>query len=625
MTQSEQQDRSSPGDSCEELSFLSDRYLDVSLLGSGGMGKLYGAFDSVLRKPVAIKVLSSKRPDSKTVLRFQQEARLASRLQHTNIVKVLDFGAGPKQELYLIMDLVQGKTLQQFIEEDGPLSVEEAIPLLMQICDALVHAHNNGVIHRDIKPSNIMITADNRTGLSVRIVDFGLARLESRDVRITQTGDTIGTPLYISPEQIKGEEIDHRADIYSLGCVVFTILTGQPPYRGEKALDTFQKHLHDPIPGLADAGVQHPSIDELDRIVERLLAKSPDSRYQNLNELKEELTQFLSEEIVAVNKEDDASFELKIPFVSASARVPKWLVISTIGLITAVPLVLLAFALQPPKEVKKFAKIEDSHLFSRRKETELQNLFFLKEKGHWHYLDCRVEDADLRYLSDKEVTELDLNTCKVTGWGLKYLKSQPLVNLNMPESKLTDKELHHLNDLTGLKNLVLAFTWISNAGLKTVEPHQGISHLSFQGCEKLNDQSILEAVRIAPNLNSIDLSFVPITSKGLGYLKQFKNLKYLTIGNNDFKDDDLLPIYELKNIALLDISKCKHLTSTTTRRLPQFKKLEQVNAIDCPSITAGAFDELKKSIPKLKLHHENKSRDRKKDEELTKFFESTLQ
>lgn len=479
-----------------QLSFLGERYRDITMLGSGGMGKLYRAFDSVLNKPVAIKVLSSRQPDNKMVLRFQQEAKMASRLQHTNIVNVLDFGAGSEQELYLIMDLVEGETLQDFIEKEGPLPLACAVPLIAQMCDALTHAHNKGVVHRDIKPSNIMIAGDKQTGLSLRIVDFGLAILQSRDVRITQTGDTIGTPLYISPEQIKGEEIDFRADIYSLGCVIFTMLSGHPPYRGEKALDTFQKHLNAQIPSLAESGVEVENLEELDSILERLLAKVPADRYQNLGELKEELAAFLPTEAVFVKTMDDASFDLRIPF-AVSTRVPKWSVAAIVLLVIGVPLLVMSYAANKPiaqvPQVNEL-KLEQASLFSTPKE----------------------QDA-------------------------------------------------------------------------------------------------------SPNLETINLTFMPITKVGLQHLKAAKKLICLTIANNDLTDEDLRPILGMKNLRLIDLSKCKGVTDQTVKALSKNRALEKLRVIECPLISAKALDKLHQAYPKLVIDR-TRFTDKKKLDNFTKIF-----
>lgn len=612
-----------------ELSFLSERYSDIALLGAGGMGKLYRGFDKVLNKRVAIKVLSSKRPDSKMVVRFQQEAKLASRLQHTNIVKILDFGAGSEQELYLIMDLVQGKTLQEFIEQNGPLKIEEAAPLLMQMCDALTHAHNHGVIHRDIKPSNIMLAEDKQNAHSVRIVDFGLARLESRDVRITQTGDTIGTPLYISPEQIKGEEIDFRADIYSLGCVIFTVLSGRPPYRGKKALDTFQMHLHDPIPSLADAGVEDPRVEELDTILERLLAKSPNDRYQNLIELKEDLSVFLPDEVLAVKKmDDDTSLNVKVPFIYKS-RVSKRMMMVVLLLVIGVPLLIMSLEMQKPDAKVPQSNempLDQSALWAPGKETVQAKLFYDKKgNGNWHHKDCRVVDEDLNYLAKKKVVELDLEQTRVKGWGLRYLKNQPLTTLNMPEAKVTDKDIHHLNDLKNLRNLKMGFTWISTEGLKTIEPHPTLEVLSVEGCSKFNDESIAELIRIGPNLHTINLSFLSITGKGLEYLKN-SHLKCVTLSNNsELTDKDLLPVLMMKTVTLIDISKCPKITDKSIRALEQSKSLEKLVVSECPLVSPAALDRLQRRLPKLNIereHHVNE-KEAKKMKTLSKFLEST--
>ena len=182
----------------EELTF-SSRYKLDSKLGSGGMGAVYRAYDSVLRKNVAVKLLLPSLNQNMAV-RFQQEAKTAAKLDHRNIIRVLDFGQTDKGEFYLIMEYLKGQTLEDMVKSKGPLDVDSALPIFEQICMGMQHAHSHGVLHRDVKPSNIMVDPES---MHVTIVDFGVAKFLSEDMSMTGKGKPLGSPAYMSPEQAK--------------------------------------------------------------------------------------------------------------------------------------------------------------------------------------------------------------------------------------------------------------------------------------------------------------------------------------------------------------------------------------------------------------------------------------
>src|SRR5579885_840846 len=221
---------SSPGVS--SLPQFSSRYELNARLGAGGMGAVYKGYDHVLEKTIGVKMLlpSLKK---EAAIRFHNEAKACAKLEHPNILKVLDFGQTPKGDFYLIMDYIEGRSLADVIKTSGPLEVGTALDVFCQICSGLQHAHSRGVLHRDVKPSNVMLAQEAGGNYQVKVVDFGIAKLKSDEQKLTTTGVRIGSPLYMSPEQARGEEVDHRSDIYSMGCLMFAALTGAPPICGE--------------------------------------------------------------------------------------------------------------------------------------------------------------------------------------------------------------------------------------------------------------------------------------------------------------------------------------------------------------------------------------------------------
>ncbi len=273
---------------------LAGRYKILSKIGRGGMSVVYKGQHLLMDRIVAIKMLHADLiSDPVTISRFQQEAKAVSSLTHPNVILIYDFGLSSQGLPYLVMDYLQGDSLSDIVKRQGHLPVKRCIEIFTQACDALTHAHHKGIIHRDIKPANIMLTIDEDKHEIVKVVDFGIAKMLPRDgeeaIKLTQTGEIFGTPLYMSPEQIMGKPLDVRSDIYSLGCVIYESLTGRPPCLGSNAVDTMNKHLVQEPPHFADALPEEYIPEAIEAVVWQALAKDPDKRYQTMNELKQDL------------------------------------------------------------------------------------------------------------------------------------------------------------------------------------------------------------------------------------------------------------------------------------------------------------------------------------------------
>jgi len=263
------------------------RYDVVRELGRGSMGVVYEGFDPVIGRRVAIKTMLTEGLTSQEFqefrARFQREARAAGVLNHPNIVSVFDYGED-SGILYLIMEYLEGKSLEKLVGGQNILPIETIIPMYSQVCNALDHAHKNGVVHRDIKPANIMIL-DN--GL-VKVTDFGIAKMMS--MGMTQAGQVLGTPNYMSPEQVKGRQIDGRSDIFSLGVILYDLVTGEMPFAGQNITTVIYRIINEnPIPPRELDATIHPG---LSYVICKALAKSPDERYQTCRELADDLKNF---------------------------------------------------------------------------------------------------------------------------------------------------------------------------------------------------------------------------------------------------------------------------------------------------------------------------------------------
>ncbi|HPY24403.1 MAG: eukaryotic-like serine/threonine-protein kinase [Actinomycetota bacterium] len=274
---------------------LSDRYELGEILGFGGMSEVHLARDLRLHRDVAIKVLRADLArDPSFYLRFRREAQNAAALNHPAIVAVYDTGeaetsSGPLP--YIVMEYVDGVTLRDIIHHDGPMPPRRALEVIADACQALNFSHQHGIIHRDVKPANIMIS---KTG-AVKVMDFGIARaIADTGNSVTQTAAVIGTAQYLSPEQARGERVDARSDVYSLGCVLYEILTGEPPFVGDSPVAVAYQHVReDPVaPSHKHSGISA----ELDAVVLKALAKNPDNRYQSAAEMRADLVRVHSGE-----------------------------------------------------------------------------------------------------------------------------------------------------------------------------------------------------------------------------------------------------------------------------------------------------------------------------------------
>lgn len=269
-----------------------NKYRIESLLGKGGMSTVYLATHTLIGKQVAIKILHSNIVGELTnVKRFQHEAKAMSLLKHPNILEAFDFGFFDGMP-YIVMNLIEGESLAQVLKSTGPLSPRHFFEIAQQICSALKQAHQRGIVHRDLKPANIMLTKKEDNSYHVMVVDFGLAKLingasELSTGNLTQTGDCMGSPLYMSPEQIAGDTIDHRTDIYALGCLLFESLAGAPPIGGQTALMVMQGHLWDEP---SDAVQKMAVPGELKQIIYKMLQKPQADRPGDIDEVIEALT-----------------------------------------------------------------------------------------------------------------------------------------------------------------------------------------------------------------------------------------------------------------------------------------------------------------------------------------------
>lgn len=274
-----------------EFPNIGAEYQVIDIIGQGGMGTVYLAEENGSEQRLAIKVIRSELATDKAALkRFQQESRALTELNHPNIVAVFSDGKTDRGAPYVVMDYIPGQNLSQEIKDLGAFDASRALSIILEICEALHYAHTKGIIHRDLKPSNIILMKRDNEPERARVVDFGIAKIVNNAgaetvTGLTQVGDVFGTPTYMSPEQCEGEALDERSDIYSLGCVMYEMLSGRPPFVEANPFKLMTKHVKEKAPLLVAPGVKR----ELAAVVAKCLEKVPDKRYQSANDLMTDL------------------------------------------------------------------------------------------------------------------------------------------------------------------------------------------------------------------------------------------------------------------------------------------------------------------------------------------------
>lgn len=296
---------------------IADRYELEGLVGTGGMSSVYKARDRLLERRVALKVLHPHHASDKDfVERFRKEARLVAQLSHPNIVTVIDRGDDDGRQ-FIVFELIEGENLKELVTREGPLPLRRVLELALQVGRGLAFAHSHGLVHRDVKPQNVLMNGDDQA----KVTDFGIARSIDVDVSVTQTGTVLGTSAYIAPEQASGGEITPQTDVYSLGVVLYELLTGEVPFPGESFVAVAMKHINDPPPSLVERRPETPP--RLAAAVDRALAKGPGERFASMDDFVAELSACLAE----LEPEADADATMIVPAAHArparDARSPR--------------------------------------------------------------------------------------------------------------------------------------------------------------------------------------------------------------------------------------------------------------------------------------------------------------
>jgi eukaryotic-like serine/threonine-protein kinase len=282
---------------------IAGRYGLEEVVGHGGMSTVYKAHDSLLERNVALKILHQQyNEDEDFVERFKREARSVAQLQHPNIVTVIDRGEEDGRQ-YIVFEYIDGENLKELVVRKGRLDVREALEIALEIARGLGFAHDHGLVHRDVKPQNVLLNGDG----GAKVTDFGIARSLDVDRGVTQTGTVLGTSNYIAPEQASGQPVDAHTDVYSLGIVLYEMLTGELPFPGENFVAVAMKHIQEPSPSVLDVRGDVPL--RVAEIIDRALEKDPEQRFPTMDAFADEIEANLAE----LDRGEDAAVTLVVP------------------------------------------------------------------------------------------------------------------------------------------------------------------------------------------------------------------------------------------------------------------------------------------------------------------------
>jgi serine/threonine protein kinase len=514
-------------------------YVILDVLGSGGMGRVFRALHRKMNRVVALKLLPPSAVDcEESVQRFQREIQAVAKLSHPNIVTAHD--AGSCDGIYFFaMDLIDGQDLTQCVKEHGPLPVKEALDCVLQVARGLEYAHGQGVIHRDIKPSNLIVDDAG----TVKILDLGVARFEGTPLNdnLTNTGCLLGTVDYMAPEQaINTKQADHRADIYSLGCALYFLLTGEPVYGGETAMERLLAHREHDVPSLTKACPGAP--EWLDSVFQKLVAKKPEARFQSMGE------------VVAALEQCDAGRKKSRFWLRAATGL---LVIVAVILVLALkfsywsnaPVPISSTAPAPRSanapaspsaaEVKAIEWIFDMggsvEILANEKRWSVKSMSLLPS---FSFTIVKINLAHNRKITDDDLAKLaPLKTTE---------------DLLLGQDTITGVGCRHLAALPNLRTLQL---WATRVGLEAVEQVATLNQLTSLnlGNNRNITDAALERIKGMKNLRTLNIGLTSITDEGLKNLRGLSNLTTLSVMRTTVSDNGLADLACLRKLESLNL------------------------------------------------------------------------
>lgn len=597
------QDGTDLSDTLGEGRKIVGNYEFLEFIGSGGMGVIYKARHPVLKRLVAVKMLHSHLMNDAIVTRFQHEAQAVSGLSHANIIAVHDFGLSGHGQPYMVMDFLEGKPLSEVLKQ-GPLRLEAVLNIAIQIAEGLQHAHERGVLHRDLKPSNIMVTDADCAFPEAKIVDFGIAKImETESTRVTQTGELLGTPQYMSPEQCRGGELDARSDVYALGCVMFEAITGKPPFSGESMVAVIVDQISKPPRTLSEVRPDMSFPLEVEELMAKALAKDPADRFQSMNALLEEAIRV--QRLVAQAEKIRHSSWRFLRFNRDQRQIMLLCIAAGFSLLGVLSSVLLFVKTVQTDVINKAKGSPDTQSDAKPPSPQLRDRVQIERNKERFsmikYVDPSKLDydfADRFFRDDFELERLDAKDSKIDDRSLALISNQRnLKLLNLQGTQITDAGVPYLRLLRHLYDLNLSYTKISDEGLKLVGQIPNLAFISLNG-DKVTDKGISylqnrklrsillcdtgvgdEGAKILsqiPTINALQMrSCKGVTNVGAVNISNLSRMEFLSLENTSITDQGATALSKLTELKELDIGSNK-ITAGSIRalcRLPNVVRL----------------------------------------------------
>ncbi len=621
-----------------EGNVIAGKYKILGHLGSGGMSVVYKARDQVIGRDVALKMLSAERAaDAKSVRRFQQEGMAIGRLNHPNIVSVHDVGVTATGEPFFVMDLADGKTLGEVVSFSGRCSPLRALALIENVLDALIHAHEKGVVHRDLKPGNIIVcNSVDGNGEKALVFDFGIAKLMPEPDKtphdLTQTGEVFGSPLYMSPEQCLGKALDGRSDIYSLACILYELISGHPPHRSETTVETIIKHVQEEAQPLSQACPELLLPAGLEALVQKGLSKNPQSRFQSASEMRQAISS-----VIEKSRSDKAPMEAKAKLFGILERDPASITIGS--LIVLVPVVLVALLLW---SISGFSSVKQAppiradlssgtlrHMVDHAQlQTESENGVHLKEvpaftakDGAVMFNSERIDDTVMgRLTNTKDLRKLvfKATSIEITARVLEYVSTLPIDYLDLSESDFSLDFLREVSKIRTLRTLDLANITLSEGQMEIVCQSRSLENLSINGsrrpmrvllplthlprlrCLNLSDcglsDQFMNVIGACKGLVQLTLAHNPVGAAGLEKLDGLPDLEVLDLSGTRVTDKDIDALAAFPSLKNLSLDKC-NLSNAALLKLARLSNLRKLSLANCQRLTDTAIARLKASLP----------------------------
>ncbi|MBX9694398.1 MAG: protein kinase [Cyanobacteria bacterium] len=542
---------SSDADLQKQLGMSEDRYIALEELGHGNSAQVLSCYDKYLRKRVALKTLAMPHWSETKILYFQQEAKILSRLTHPNIVGILDLGITDRQQPYMVMDLIDGIPLSKLIERSGSLSIASVTALLNNACSGLQYAHDRDILHCDIAPHNLMCRETEDGLFSLQFIDFGLSRIVSSEGESRGPKLLAGSPVFMCPDALLGRKYDERSEIYSLACVVFFALTGEPPYQPQGSpLLTSSFHANRSLPSFRDVRPDLTIPEPIEFVVSKALSKTPEERYQTVAEFQDAWNSAVAE-ISAVKPQGNTNLIDDLRTLARRKNTFLYLFLVAVlfmGLLAA-PLIL-SREIASEKNEKRYAKKVDNDFMDERwnragsifnkeiipayENIPSADLTKVKQadpatlitEPELILIDTSVTDTDLKVLRQcKMLAELDLTGTKVTEGAIEDIVSvKSLKRLYLGGISLTSRSITALSRIPALEELRLTGCGLGNAQIKSLSQLKNLRSLKIDNNPRVTDSGVKYLCKLS-DLKTIDISGTGISAAGMKLLETSKTLE----------------------------------------------------------------------------------------------------